>query len=256
MKMHPYYTEVPLRSFEAIVQNDWLSEILLALITDPLEAEDFAKLLSRGQPETIYVYTDESKNFQAPLPISVDDFACLPAKSVSKWRITMAQWLAKQQSSHSTFLELSLYDTRMCMWAACYLARHSVRYIESPSDNMLRTLSAAENFIATGRDKSAIFNASRDLYRETAKMPYDDYSEIQWAHNATKKAVNATLSLSDHRYISDCALYTMEDVASVIACSKTEDDRSRFTEVMDQEFDQLNQVVAQSCMTFPMICRS
>lgn len=121
---------------------------------------------------------------------------------------------------------------------------------------MLRTLSAAEHFIATGRDKSAMFNATRDLYRETAKMPYDDYSEIQWAHNATKKAVNATLSPNDHRYISDCALYTMEDVASVIACSKTEDDRSRFGEVMDQEFDRLNQVVAQSCMTFPMICRS
>lgn len=256
MKMHPYYTEIPLRSFEAIVQNDWLSEILLALITDPLEAEDFAKLISRGQPETIYLFTDESKNFQAPLPISVHDFACLPAKSVSKWRITMSQWLAKQKSSYSTFLELSVYDTRMCMWAACYLARYSMQYLESPSENMIRTLSAAEHFIATGSDKSAVSNASRDLYRETSKMPYDDYSVVHWVHNATKNAVNATLSLHDQRYISNSSVYAMEDVANVIACTKTEEDRERFTEVADQEFDQLNQVVAQSCMTFPMICRS
>ena len=91
MQMHPYFTEIPLRSFVAMAFDGHLSEVLLALIVDPHEADDVSRTIWDVQEARIELLQD-GRIVEAP--IRMDDFLNLPSKNaLEHLKITLAQWV-------------------------------------------------------------------------------------------------------------------------------------------------------------------
>lgn len=145
MKMHPYYTEIPLRSFYAMLRSGGLSEVLLALITDPLEAEDFASLLVRDTPDSIRIRLPD-RNIVAP--ISVADFKEMSLTSVAKWRITLAQHVMSFEDAANTMRSLARYDTRLSAWCSIALIRSVMIELRTPLlDPTSRVVEATDGWV-------------------------------------------------------------------------------------------------------------
>lgn len=143
MKMHPYYTEIPLRSFEAIVQNGWLSEILLALITDPLEAEDLAEMLSRTKRGgKLWVRFKGERRL--PAPISCEEFRRISIEGKTKWRVTLSQWVMRFDTADDSLQSLIDYDKKLGVWAECKIARESLRFAEKGEGRPIYAIKTAE----------------------------------------------------------------------------------------------------------------
>lgn len=95
MKMHPYYTEIPQRSFDAIVKAGLLSELLLAFVTDPLNAEDIADCIVEREETRIYVNLNKRK---IAAPILISDIVGLPIEApLTRAEITISQWVMAQK---------------------------------------------------------------------------------------------------------------------------------------------------------------
>lgn len=145
MEMHPYYTEIPLRSFYAMLRSGGLSEILLALITDPLAAEDFASLLIRDTPDSIGIRLLD-RNIVAP--ISVADFKEMSLPSVTKWRITLAQHVMSFEDASNAMRSLSKYDRRLSVWCSIALVRSVMMELRPPLlDPASRVVEAADGWV-------------------------------------------------------------------------------------------------------------
>jgi len=85
MKMHSYYTEVEARSYDAIVNNGWLSEVLLAMVVDPLEAEDVADVIVRNDAAKTMMIDGSQRAL-----LSLSDG--LGASLIDRAKITAWQW--------------------------------------------------------------------------------------------------------------------------------------------------------------------
>lgn len=111
--MHPVYTHVPQRSFDAYASSNpvTLDEVLCALIVDPLEAEDAAK--DRGVQGTPHSLCDFADQGMVPLRIALE---------------TIAQWVSSHAYSPQAITDIARYDERLGVWCGCQVARNPLQY--------------------------------------------------------------------------------------------------------------------------------
>lgn len=114
MKMHSYYTEVEARSYDAIVKNGWLSEVLLAMVVDPLEAADVADVIIRNDAAKTMMIDGSQR---ALLSLSYG----LGASFLDRVKITASQWVSQQSDGRSVMAQLAGWDQKLGVWCACHL---------------------------------------------------------------------------------------------------------------------------------------
>lgn len=155
MQMHPYYTEVPLRSFEAMAFEGNLSEVLLALIVDPNEAEDVS-LTIQNVYDTKIELDFEGKIISAP--ITLEDFQNLPSKNAfEQLKITLSQW-AMTKSSTDAIIEIARWDRRLGAWCACACSREGQMF---HGEENLKSIAITEAWVRGEADMEEVKYAYR-----------------------------------------------------------------------------------------------
>ena len=247
---HPYYTEIYQRSFDAIVKNGWLSEILLALITDPLEAEDLAERLERDSLETLWILPTTRGERRYLAPTSLEDFRSLSLDAKTSWHITMAQWVMRFKEANVALQSLIRYDRKLGAWCVCQVAREALRFVPNGE---LRPLVAIETTEAWTLGKGTIEEAKEayadiDEYANSYESNYSPQSSF--AANAALEAAGSASHTNTPaaEYAAKLATFAAANAAAAIFPFSSPD-RSKKRE---SELDRFREVVANACMTFPM----
>lgn len=245
MKMAPYYTEVPRRSFEAIVKNGWLSEILLALITDPLEAEDLAERLERiKKGEQLWVLPVAKGQRRYSAPISVDDFRELNIEAKTSWRVTMSEWVMQLDNARKAILSLTRYSQHLGVWCACQLAREALYSIPFFSDMPHKFITITESWVVGAATSAQV----RDIVENSPPVPWGSFNS-----EASQSAYTASYYVARAASHGPSAVLQAEN--SSIRSANAIVERSGPADVFNRsnaELVRLREVVANACMTFPM----
>lgn len=218
MEMHPYYTEIPLRSFEAFEFEGHLSEALLALIVDPLEAEDVSRAIREVYPTRIELAINGKI---ADAPIALADFLNLPSKhAFEQLKITLSQW-AMTKSSSDAIVGLARWDRRLGAWCACACSRVAQSFY---SEEHLESIEITEAWVRGEADM------------EEVKYAYRIATNMSAAGTSVKRAVGVAF-MSPAYFARTSLEYAM------IAVSELFD-----LEVSDDVF---RSAISNACLTFP-----
>jgi len=249
MKMHSYYTEIPLRSFDAIVKKGYLSEVLMALLVDPLEAEDVADSIYR-KTETAIKLEVSDRVFSAP--IGLTDFQNLPSKDAfEKLRITLSQWVMRTDGANDALRELTMWDLRFGAWCACAVAREALRCVPKGEQRPLRAIETAEAWVAgrAGPDdvrRAAAAAAAADAAAAAAAAAYAAAAAAAAAYAAAYAAADAAFATS---LAANDAVYAAS--ASASAANDAVYASLKWSRIREAELIRLREVVANACLTFP-----
>jgi hypothetical protein len=242
--MHSYYTEIPLRSFDAIVKNGYLSEVLMALLVDPLEAEDVADSVKSRTMTAIYL---EVNGHTVSAPIGLADFQNLPSKDAfEKLKITLSQWVMTTKRASGALRELTMWDRRFGVWCACQVAREALRFIPRSEPRPLRAIKTAEAWVrgTATEDQADTAAQGAEAYAEIAENEYGDYLVFE----ASSAASSASYTVVGYDFAGDAAAGSASAFAYSAQASDPDVD---WDEVREAELIRLREVVAAACLTFP-----
>jgi hypothetical protein len=274
-KTHSQYTEIPLRSFEAMTFEGNLSEVLLALIVDPLEAVDVARTILDIYPTEIELSLNGNV---VDASIALSDFVNLPSKhAFEQLKITLAQWVMTTKQADDALKTLTEWDGRFGVWCACAVAREAIRSIPKDELRPLRAIKAAEAWVSgkssvrRARNAAAAAEAAAEEAAAYADEAADDASnaiyniraayDVRAASDAAYAASYvARAAYTAAAHATDAAIHTAGvacgaarvaaqcDAAYVAAAFA---DVSLWTSARDAELVRLREVVANACLTFP-----
>lgn len=262
MDMHPYLTKVPSRSFDIIYKNGWLSEALLALIVDPLAAEDIERTLERVR-ERITIVPDFEDNLPYDAPIRLADFKDLGSKWVQVMLETMAQWVMYQQGSASAAIgSIYLIDRRIAAWCACSVAREALRVMPPEDDRPLRAIIAVEKMVGSRRNNGVAqmySEASEEAARryllsaESTRVSANYYLDA--SRSAAAVAAGNLIQILTGSKERDQAVFVVDCVAYALAYYEVSKDVRRADDwgtVKQMELMRLREVIAKACLSFPV----
>jgi len=244
MKMHSYYTEIPQRSFEAIVKNGYLSEVLMALLVDPLEAEDVAESIKDRTDAAIKL---EANGYIVSAPIGLADFQNLPSKDAfEKLKITLSQWVMTTKRASGALRELTMWDRRFGVWCACQVAREALRFIPRSEPRPLRAIKTAEAWVRgmATEDQVDVAAQAAETCAEIAENEYGDYLVFE----ASSAASSAAYTVGNYNLGGDAVICSASAFAYSAQASDPDVD---WDDVREAEFIRLREVVAAACLTFP-----
>lgn len=233
MQQRKIYTEIQQQSYDALVRTGTLEEVLLALMTDPLAAEDVADEL-------------EAKTRKMPT-LAPSVFADLGANVIDAWRITIAQWVMTQVETQPALRALIMYDRRLGVWCACRVVREALRFVPDGEDRPRRAIETTEAWIA---GKASIEQVSLAGY--AARDAAYATSVAAWA---AEIAVASTYAAAYAAWAADeavSAAYAAARAADAYATSVAYAYGSaKWNAARDAELVRFRKVVANACMTFP-----
>lgn len=241
-KMHSYYTEIPLRSFDATVKNGWLSEVLTALLVDPLEAEDVAETLARSDTTYRMVFSLRD-GVREPVPISLEYFMSLPSKSVfERLKITVAQWIMTQPDAMQAAYETTAWDQRFGVWCTCQAVRVCLPNVRFDDPNPSDAIAAAERWVIGLANVDAVNDAANKAIDSAVSAEVDGDVAASSAADAAAFSANAALGSG-----FKAAAYANDAISSAATSILTaRRQTSRVTVSVE-----LRDVMARSCLTFP-----
>jgi hypothetical protein len=233
MEMHPYFTEIPLRSWKAIVRRVLLSEVLLSLVVDPLESEDVSKQMREIGPTWIRMPLGDA-------PIRYFNFEDLGSKALSQMQITIAQWVMTDKNASSALSTLTDWDKRFGVWCACAVARTLLRFVPEGELLPLRAIETAEAW--------SIGKASIKDCRAAVTAAFDAAEAAYRNDNAAAaEAAYAAADVADAA--AETAVFAAADIETV--CARAANANSTTDAEYADELIRLREVVANACMTFP-----
>ena len=231
--MHPVFTEIPQRSYNALVRKGTLEEVLLALITDPLAAEDVADEL-------------EAKTRKLPA-VTPSVFADLGANALSAWKITVAQWVMTQADARPALRALIAYDRRLGVWGACQVAREALSYVFVGEDRPRIAIETTEAWVV-GRASIEQVRQSAAAANAAAVSAAYATSAAAWAAAA---AANAAADAAYAAYAATAAACATA-AAAAAADAAYAYGSAKWNAARDAELIRFREVVANACMTFPV----
>jgi hypothetical protein len=262
MEMHPYFTEIPLRSFEAMAFDGKLSEILLALIVDPHEANDVSRAILDIYPTRIDLVSNEDGRSIVDAPVRIEDFMDLGLKSFDAMKITVAQWVMTTDGASDALRVLTVWDRRFGVWCACAVAREALHYVLAEDQRPLRAIEAAEAWAigkATIETVTTADAAARSAANYAKAALGASVYNIAAADAAAQAAAIADAAVAAAAAAADPA-YEAADVAkkaarvASIAARRDADRREDFENwntAFYAELFRLREVIANACLSFP-----
>ena len=227
MEMHPYYTEIPQRSFDAIVKNGYFSEVLMALLVDPLKAKDEAWSIYRISD--LRVELDRNGHIVIA-PINISDFARLGTLSMSKLKTTISQWVMERGGdAYKSLRLLTEWDHCLGVWCACFVAENALRYLPDSDERLWLAVETTKAWVRG--------MAAADDVRSSALEAYS----VHFAADRPSAAYYAAHAV----YAAAVAVYTVYPPDSA---GNTAFDAAAYN---DDELIRLREVVANACLTFP-----
>jgi hypothetical protein len=238
MPAHNVFSEIDARSYASIVKNGWLSEVILALLVDPLEAADVAESIKSATGTAIELKLN-GRVFEAPIGLS--DFQNLPSKDAfEKLKITLSQWAMTMGYANVSLRTIAEWDRRFGAWCACAVARDALRFVPRNELRPLRAIETTESWVlgmATAESAAGAAYAAA-----TAGAAYSSAADA-----AAYSAAYASNAASN-----DAAAAAAADAASASADAAARASNAvAWTSNRSAELVRLCEVVSNACLTFP-----
>jgi hypothetical protein len=247
MPRHNVFTEIDSKSYAAIVKNGYLSEVLLALLVDPLEAEDVADSI-RGRSETAIKLEVNGRSFLAP--ISLEDFESLPSKDAfEKLKITLSQWVKTIEGAGSAVKTLAMWDRVFGVWCACAVAREALLFVPKSELRPLRAIEAAEAWVLGMVTSAQVDLAIADAFAASGDASRADDVAASDAASAAAHAANIAIAASASSVYAS-AVYAVA-YAAIDAADDAADADVVWEDARNAELVRFRHVVANACLTFP-----
>lgn len=131
-RRHPYFTEIPQKSYDACISDDdpkRLQRLLFALVVDPDEAED---AFSQWETTSRSIYIRRTG-------FDVQWFQSYGSAEVDRLLLTIRQWVLQAASVENALYEITIFDVRLGMWVACEVAKSCFIYRDLPDMRSLLT---------------------------------------------------------------------------------------------------------------------
>lgn len=248
MEMHPYFTEIPLRSFEAMAFEGHLSEVLLALIVDPLEAEDVSRAIWDVQEVRIEL-NEDGRIVEAP--IRLEDFLDLGSKMFEQMKITIAQWTMAHGDAEDALRSIAALDRRLAIWCASDVAAGCLGLVPAMYSSPSRAINMAKAWIVGLANTTHVALASSAACRLAEKLE----AESEYSANETSQARIAAIASA--AYSASSVFYVSEDNSQVVfhaAQARSAQEVSTTGAADNSAYPgdiRLQEVIANACMTFP-----
>jgi hypothetical protein len=236
--MHPVFSFVPNSSYKAYVKGDLptLDELLCALIVDPLEAEDAAEQF--GEKRT---------------PHSLGDFARISHGALRQALETIAQWVLWMRDNHRKGADFAIksitrYSIRLGAWCAAQVARSVLSYLDNPSK--------AEEAIKY-TEQWVMYQAYID-YVYVAGYAADSLAR-ELSYEGDESAAFAMYSAAEAAFVVGNSSPMQSAVGSVYAAASSKafenasDLNLDYDDLVNKEMLRLSNVVAEACVSFPVI---
>lgn len=231
MKMHPVFTHVNQKSFEAYCQ--WpltkLESLMAAFVVDPHEAEDaFVEFGVEGTPHSLEFIADRNKDlFGAALE-------------------TISQWAMSQEDTRDIIAQITKYNTRLGVWCATRVVRCLRAYPR-------KQVAIAEAFVMSG----VRTNEGKQSYDQFVKLIKKDPRKNGAWNAAVLSACYTALASSLSESTVTFASSITPKVVGTAAESLMRENVALGEEMGAQEELRqllvLRDVIAQGCLSFPVI---
>jgi len=237
---HPIYTEIQQRSYDALVRSGTLEEVLLALITDPLAAEDVADEL-------------EAKTRKLPA-LHPNAFAELGANVIAAWKITIAQWAMTQADVLSALLSLVTYDRRLGVWCTCQVVRDALRFVPASERRPRVAIETTEAWVMGRASTKQVSQSATAAYA----VPIPASFAAAYAAYAASGQRQDDVCFSV-RTAADAAAHAAANSSAAVAAARASNTATEpyasaavWGAEMNAELIRLQKVVAAACFTFPV----
>lgn len=224
--MHPIYTMIPQRSFDAYVKRGDIVEVMCALIVDPNQA--YAMAREYGVRDT---------------PHSLSDFEKAGGSDAVETALLAASiWTMQQGSADTAISDIVYWDRRVAVWCACQVARTVLRFIPAGEDKSLRAIITAEAWVDGRADISQVRASAMEL-RKTYRPSATSYSNANAsAHYAAESAISDSAAFNAVRMAAQAIVYSHPDYRTPGFDSGV---------AVREELVRLREVIADACLTFP-----
>ncbi len=246
MKMNKTFTRIPQRSYNAFIgrRKVTFDAVMAALSVDPLEAEDAFQLLgTKGVPRSLKDFADRGRS--------------------AYWQAleTISQWMRYPKSEASdarmAIEVVSYYDQRLSIWLACQAARETLRFRPKNEDVILHLIETTEKSVRTGVS-AAERKESEDLFREytmsfdTAYYASKSIADGHALHSA-RSAERAFLVDGAPPGTYASASFAGKAVWEAAECAVVPVEGPLWRSSMDAELSRLRGVLADACLSYPVI---
>lgn len=252
MEMHPYYAEIPMRSFQEIVRDGMLSEVLLALIVDPHEAVDISVALKRGPGRQLLITVYGGNPY--PPPISPEDFANLGWKAEVASRITAGRWALQNRDTISSIESITRWNEWLGVWCAINVAMVACAPYPRAESALRR---AAIMVQARESVESEVQRMRRDMEdANTDALREENFAEAEAcasAHGALTALYYVGSIARNSEKSAGVAVEAAAKMAAESGSDVTDFDRStdRFNTIYFAALKMLREVIADACLSFP-----
>ncbi len=249
---HPYYTEIQRRSYDAIVKNGWLTEVVLAFAVDPKEPYKIGDSLVRDAHQQLVIVPDDPRSMPIKAPIEPAVIAKISKKAGALLKLTIEQWVSRQEDARSAMIGVTLYDAKLGAWCAARLCRESVASSRSipPSTRLAietaERWSVGESTAAEARSRGQAAAQHAESARRTSL--FDAYAGYAAAYAAAIAAYAPSPDAAARA--AECAVFS----ARAIASAPSAPGPYRATHGGAGERDELvrlTSVVARACRYWP-----
>lgn len=230
---HTIYTEIPLRSFNALVgDKETIENLLIALMVDELESEDVANYIWK-RPQNRPLVTSRA-------------FFEMGANATDAWKRTLSQWCMRQDSAPDALVKLTIYNWRLGVWCACQLAQDALRLIRIGGRATRTSIEMTKAWVAGKVTIDRVISAGDEAEEEVR----DGASDMQFAVGiaASEAARGASVN---NRY---SAAYMLASAARRVARAEAEaayDDLLDNVNGYEYQIVRLREGVADACLSFP-----
>lgn len=245
--MHSHYTEVEARSYDAIVKNGWLSEVLLAMAVDPLEAEDVADVIARNDAMKTMMIDGSQRAL-----LSLSDG--LGASFLDRAKITASQWASQQSDGRSVMAQLAEWDQKVGVWCACHLPVGMLARLPKDRPQARETIRKTLSWVF-GQDTAATVLANAEKEAVSSKWTSVGMLAANSFANRVEDAAFAAYSVAKSNRKSGMTKSAEDAVTSYLLAAYVAyvGRSSAFAESEDLDpFSSAScQIIADACLSFP-----
>ncbi len=245
---HPQYTEVYLRSYDAIVRYGLLEEVAFALLVDPLEAEDLSERIGHRTDGRLMIRSLDALEPPSPAPSLLSDAVSMGSKAVSALLITLGQWVKAQTSAEDALVGLFNYDTRVSMFCAGRVVEHVMDTV-LPGDSATAEISRAIRSFSKKDPSQKTLNKLSRTWMQNAQDSYNILPHGDLFFMSARLFMSMNRGSSDELRIRE--LISMLDLASSALTPMYMDRYPILGEARAEANRAIQLTIAEACLNVP-----
>ena len=228
-----YYTNVYQKSFEVFAKRSKkLDPLLIALMVDPLEAED------------------AKREFGNKIPHSLEDFRSRDGQmAVDAALQTVAQWLVKQESIQMSIPEIAKWNSKLTVWMGIRQVDSFLSFAKTSDPRPREALRLAEEWVRGGDVAKKILRAAEDCYEAELSLRNSTGTEDSLEMDSFQSALAVCRSVLSF-YGKDGYKVLWSAQHSTVAINTADIDRYD-SGAYEQRRARLKSRLADAIMTFP-----